>query len=434
MPGVLPWVCAWLLVWPSGAAQSLEELLERARQQQAQLEQASSQKVQALFDRHDATAQPIPKTLRESLAADLAGLGAAAAGRLIQNLDPGLNPDLTARSRAQLCASALTRMELSAHVARLLALLEQSSPAGVAAILEVLSAASPGPDQIARMHAIFDAKWRGAKLESEEEVRATFLARLLALDGGNLEFVDGLLSAKDSGLVQSALLALGQAAVASATPAVRKLLFDPELAPRYAPSLLLYFRSVAAQVSPKDVLALVAVAMQAPTDRKAKLDILESLGEFSQASPADVRRAMERWDVTSDPLLKEAVQVALARAGDRAARRDVLVSYDKDVENNPRQPSAWTRRAELYLRMNDADLAIKDFKEAIGLAKSDYEVKTEVPLGLARAYARKGRFKDVADWLRKVQVSAAKLQEWTSTNEFAEFRKSKYGQELFGVQ
>ncbi len=425
-------VCVLAPVLQGARAPSLEELLQRARAQQATLELALTEKLSLILERHDAVAQPIPSVVRDALVLDLAQLGEAAGGLLIARIDPGAEGGLVETSRADLCARALIRFDLAAHVATLLERLERASPKGVAPLLMVLTQAGQPERVHPRLRELFDRRWRDVTKEPESTIRDQFLLALLADDAVDQSFVDGLLDPSRPDLARGTLESLSKLAAPQAIPSVRKLFVDTAQAARLGRWLLDYFKSVPDATSASDVQALLELAAHAQTDRSVKRDLLESLGDFAAANPSEVRRSIERIATDGDVLLTEAAQVALARAGDRAARRAVLNPYDKDVDANPRQAAAWTRRAEVLLRMNDPDAAIRDFKQAIDLAKSELTLRTDVPLGMARAYARKARFKETAEWLRKVHVTAAKLDELTRSNEFAAFRKSKYGQELFG--
>jgi tetratricopeptide (TPR) repeat protein len=84
------------------------------------------------------------------------------------------------------------------------------------------------------------------------------------------------------------------------------------------------------------------------------------------------------------------------------------------------------------LRIEDWDDAIKDFQQALRLARDNPRPQPEAYLGLARAYARRGRLRDAAEWLRKAPISIKELRELSEDPDFAELRASRYSKDAFG--
>ena len=133
-----------------------------------------------------------------------------------------------------------------------------------------------------------------------------------------------------------------------------------------------------------------------------------------------------------DKELREAALVALASLGDRSSKKDLLAPYDETVERNERWFRGYSERAWVLLRIGENDAATKDFRRALKYGQDSASLQPETYIGLARAYARKGKLKDAAEWLRKAPVSLAELQDLEDDQDFVALRASRWGKEAFG--
>ncbi len=410
-----------------GGRQSLEELLERARARRAEQQARLGESVAGALEGFAKLAPPVAKARLEAFAAELAALGPEAAPLLVPYLDPGASSEERDALRARWVAQALGRINSLAITDALLAVLEAGTAAGRLNALEVLST-SPEPARVR-------PALRAAFERESGPVKQAALRALIRLGGAeNESLLSKVLASDDDELIALALSALIETGAAHAAGEVRALLASSARAPRHAAQLLAYYR---AQPEPVDsgVLALLVTLVRTAPRVETRLEILAALPDLAAGSPAEVRRALEPLSDSEDRGLREGVLIALARLGDRNAQRDLLRSYDSYVDKNERLPDAYARRAEILLRIQHWDDAIRDFKEALRLARDDPRPQREVYIGLARAFARKGRqadLKEAAEWLRRAPISQRELLDLSNDPDFRELRDSRYGKEAFG--
>jgi tetratricopeptide (TPR) repeat protein len=403
---------------------SLEGLLERTRAQRAELQRNLAEQLAPLLQKLEVGPAPMPGAQRAALLDAIVALGEDVAPLLVDQLGVAEGAPAVARERADLCADALARLDLASVTGPILALLERAAPASAQRILRTLERGKPDPRVLTAL--------RSALRGEQAELRKAALRALLILEPANVAFVNDLMAKGEAASIEVALATWSEAANASPAPAVRALLADTARACAHAERLLEYFRALPTLVGPREGVQLAALAGSSVLQRNLRVQILDSLRGFDLALTPELKKALEPLREPGDPLLREAALLALAALGDRQARREALEPYDAGVENNSRQSAVWMQRAEIHLRMNDADAALKDLQEALKLAKNESSIKPDLAIAFARAYARKGRFKDTAEWLRRAPVTSAKLRELSSGREFEEFRRSKPGQELFG--
>lgn len=403
----------------------LEGMLERARARRDD----ERRRLQPLIDQAiaDFQAQPAPVSAerRAALTDRLASLGPEAAALLVPQLDPGAT-DPVANERARAVADALARLQGPTVTDPLLAVLATDNDAARANALIALETCK----EVARIRPAVLMVFERA---GQAELRQSALRTLIRLGGPeNAELYGRVLSQGEAEEVALALRALADTRDASAVREVRKLAADAARAQRHADLLIAYFRGLPDQVDAELVASFVGAAERAG-DREARLAIVRVLPDLAGRFGADVRKGLERIAESKDSDLREAALVALVRLGDRNARRDLLESYDDYVERNDRFSDAYVRRGDLYLRIEDWDAAIKDYQQALRLTADDPRPQPAAYVGLARAFARRGKLRDAAESLRKAPLSITELRKLADDPDFAELRASRFSKEAFGI-
>jgi tetratricopeptide (TPR) repeat protein len=429
LPSVLPLVLvAALLPSPPARQDSpripLEELLERARARRAAERARLQPRVEAALERFAQESAPVRAASREALVDELVALGPAAGPLLVPHLDPG-DDDPVARARAQCVAEALGRLQGPALTDPLLAVLADGSPAARRYALVALET-SPEPERVRpALRAVFEGAPAGA-------LKQAALRALIRIGGeGNAELYAEILSQPDAELVALALRALVDTRDSAAEPQVRRLVADPAQAQRHHALLLDYYRALPRQVD-EELLGLWVTVVDKAGRLETRLAIVEALPQLGRDDQPALRRALEPLAETTDAKLREGVLVALTLLGDRTARRELLEGYDDFVDRNEDFPDAYVRRGQVRLRIEDWDDAIKDFQQALRLSRDDPRPQPDAYVGLARAYARRGKLRDAAEWLRKAPISLADLRELADDADFAELRASRYAKDAFG--
>src|SRR5262245_22677260 len=403
----------------------IEDLLERARARREQERQKLKPLVDAAIDEFQAQPAPVSEERRTALANRLAALGPEAAPLLVPRLEPGAT-DPVSTERARAVGDALAHMQGPTLTDPLLAVLATGSDKAKCNALLALETCK----EIARARPAVLTTFEST---ASSELKQAALRTLIRLGGPeNAALYAKVLSQDDSDIVALALRALTDTRDASAGRQVQSLLADSARAQRHAALLVAYYRAVPELADAAALTAFVAAA-EKPGDRDARLLIVAALPGLAGRFGAEVRKGLERVVASKDSHLREAALVALVRLGNRNARRDLLQSYDDYVEKNDRFAEAYVRRGDLYLRIEDWDSAIKDYQQALRLSGDDPRPQPAAYVGLARAFARRGKLRDAAESLRKAPLSIPELRKLADDPDFAELRASRFSKEAFGI-
>ena len=403
----------------------IEDLLERARARREAERQKLRPLVDAALEEFQAQPAPVPEARRTALTDRLAALGPEVAPLLVPRLEPGAT-DPVSNERAHAVGDALARLQGPTLTDPLLGVLATGSEQAKCNALLALETCKESARARPAVLATFESSPQGA-------LKQAALRTLIRLGGPeNAALYAKVLSQDDAEIVALALRALTDTRDASAGRQVQSLLADSARAQRHAALLIAYYRAVPELVDAPALTSFVAAA-EKPGDRDARLLIVAALPGLAGRFGADVRKGLERVAASKDSDLREAALVALVRLGDRNARRDLLEGYDDYVERNDRFAEAYVRRGDLYLRIEDWDSAIKDYQQALKLSADDSRPQPGAYVGLARAFARRGKLRDAAESLRKAPLSITELKKLADDPDFAELRASRFSKEAFGI-
>jgi tetratricopeptide (TPR) repeat protein len=403
----------------------IEDLLERARARREVERQKLKPLVEAAIDDFQSQPAPVPEARRTALADRLAAFGPGAASLLLPCLEPGA-ADPVSIERARAVGEALARLQGPTLTDPLLAVLATGSDKAKCNALLALETCREAARARPAVLEAFDSAATG-------DVKQAALRTLIRLGGPeNAALYAKVLSQDDVDIVALALRALTDTRDASAGRQVQSLLADSARAQRHAALLIAYYRAVP-ELADAAALASFVAAAEKPGDRDARLLIVAALPALAGRFGLEVRKGLERVVASKDSDLREAALVALVRLGDRNARRDLLEGYDDYVERNDRFAEAYVRRGDLYLRIEDWDSAIKDYQQALRLSADDPRPQPSAYVGLARAFARRGKLRDAAESLRKAPLSITELRKLADDPDFAELRASRFSKEAFGI-
>jgi tetratricopeptide (TPR) repeat protein len=147
----------------------------------------------------------------------------------------------------------------------------------------------------------------------------------------------------------------------------------------------------------------------------------------------ELKRALEPSVSSADRKLREAALVLLTRLGDKNSRRELLREADEVVTKNDGWSESYVRRGDIYARIGEDEDAIKDYRQALVVGKNDPSLNADTWVKLARAYTRRGKYKDAGDTLRRSPLGDSKLKQLAEDPEFKPLRESKYGKSAFGL-
>jgi hypothetical protein len=407
--------------------QSLEDLLLKARERRAQAQaQVRTQLDGLLAELSPSNRTPTPAEVASAVER-IVKLGADATPLLVKRLDA---PDgATEREKlvAREVATALSKMDTKPVTHELLALLSSAGNDGKRNVLRVL-ASTPEPERARPAVA-------GLFRSSTGELKHTCLRTLLGMGGAADDaLLAEVLQGSDDTLIGLAIDALSAQRSAGAAEQVRRILLDARLAQRHAASLVDYFRTQPSLATPADVQAFVRLAASSSVAVDVRVHVLERLPALKPTLNVELKRLMEPLIGSPDRKLHEGALVFLSRLGDKAARKELLREYDELVSKNENWSESYVRRADMLAKLGDDDDAIKDYKHALVSSRNDPTVNPETWVKLARAYTRRGKFKDAAETLRKSPLADAALKALADDPEFVPLRDSKYGKEAFGLR
>lgn len=394
---------------------SLEELLQRWRgERDALLGELRDRVQRTLTDLDGALAAGRPEDV-EAAFARLMKLGPASAPLLAPALDPGPSASAGQAGRARLVARALRELGAATLVDELLARLPEASPEGRRNLLRVLGASGASERVSAAVRALLAT--------SKGEERQAPIAALAELGGPeNERLLAEQLARDDRQLSSFVLRSLADGAVAGMAPAVLSFLRASSNAPALVPELLAFWRAAPQAVSGEVCAALVELAKSRRPSSQDTVRILEFLPEYAREWSSSVKRELRSLVDATDRDVAEAALVALARSGDRAARRDLLAPYDQRVADLRNGPGGHESRANVLYRIEDYKNALKDYQEALKLQREGAPRGVGEPLHvkIARCYARMGKHKDSFDWLERAPISMSERRALAADPAFAD--------------
>jgi tetratricopeptide (TPR) repeat protein len=411
---------------PDGERLSLEQLLERARAKQLEAQAQLRAQLDALLGQFaPAGGTPTPADL-EALEQSLVRLGTEAAPLLLAQINLPESASENERLRARRVAAALAQLDTSAVTRELLALLEQPSPLARRYALIALSG-TPEPQRVRPVvHGLYKQSAGSLKHEA--------LRTLLALrDGYPPALIDEVLAEGEETAVGLLLDALTAKPSNDTVESVRRILHDGANGPKHALRLMRYFASEPSLAAAADTQAFVRMATSAALGVDLRVELLGELAPLKPALNGELKRALEPSVSSADRKLREAALVLLTRLGDKNSRRELLREADEVVTKNDGWSESYVRRGDIYARIGEDEDAIKDYRQALVVGKNDPSLNADTWVKLARAYTRRGKYKDAGDTLRRSPLGDSKLKELAEDPEFKPLRESKYGKSAFGL-
>lgn len=409
---------------PQAGRDSLERLLERQREARARELAKLEGDARAYLEGFARLQPPVPPEREAELVNQLTGLGPAAGTLLVPYLAPGPGAEEVLRVRARAVASALAHLGDVSTTDALLELVHSGDEDAVRNALRALEGCAEPERARPQLLALFES--------DTGRLRASLLTTLVRMGGTGSEAVFArVLSDPDVSLRRLGLGALVEAQSSAAEAQVRALMARPGEAVSHIDQLLAYYTAMPEQVD-AEVLGLWVRLVLRTSKSEDRMRILDALPGLGAGTGSALRRELEPLTDSGDPAVVEAARIALARLGDRNARREVLRTYDEFVDKNERFPGAYTRRAEVHMRLHDWDDAIKDYETALRHGRNDGDRLDDAYLGLARACARKGKLKDAAEWLRKAPIQMSELRALADDPDFRELRESRFAKDVWG--
>jgi tetratricopeptide (TPR) repeat protein len=333
----------------------------------------------------------------------LVALGSECAPLLVDSIDPGDKPDDAARLRASTITQALVEQRSPAITARLVEMARTGSPDGR---LNATKALSASPD-VERASAVLVEVFRS----SQGELRRLALTGIAHLGGAeNEKVLSAALSAGDAETIKLCLDALAATHATSFGSKIFRLVSSSRDAAPYVEEILAYYRACPEVADKGHVLALVHLAAELGVTNENRGRILELLPKFSDKFDAEVKKELRVLAGSATREVHDGALVTLYLAGDRSARKELLASYDEQIDKNKQWPASYEARGNVYYRVGEYRDAIRDYQKSLLLASNDIRARTEgCYMGLARCYMQQGKLKEAYQELEKAPLSNKQL-------------------------
>jgi tetratricopeptide (TPR) repeat protein len=358
----------------------------------------------------------------------LVALGPEVAPLLVEMIDPGENAEDPAILRAATVANALVEQPSPAITSRLVEIARTGTPKGRLNAAKAL-AASPDP---ARAGEVLGELARTA----QGELRRAALVGLARLGGSeSKKTLEASLRSPDPAAVQSTIEALAEARAGAFAPQILELASVTHQATPFVPAILAYYRAVPEVVDKGHVQALVRLAGEVAVGNELRAKVLELLPRFEASFDAEIKKELKQLGTSPTREIREGALVALVLAGDKGARKDLLLDYDDQIDRNKTWPASFEARANVLYRIGEYRDAIRDYQKSLELSAKDFRARTEdAYIGLARCYAQQGKLKDASATLEKAPISRKQLAELAGDPVFQKVAEHKTFGKVFRVE
>jgi HEAT repeat protein len=409
-----------------GGSGSLEAFLGHARERRDAARELLRPAVEKLVQRLEEPGLDARPADLARLQKELDALGAEAATLLLPHLDPGAKPTPETTLRAQEVTLALVRAAPPGILDELLSLARIGSPFARANAIQVLAKAPDARRALPELVTLVKSP--------EVPVRVAAVEALAGAD--DPEVVPTLCGALSDGsprVVSAALRALTAAHRMDAAPAVLGLTRTPAQAAPYAAEVLGYFQAMPQLVDDEVLDGLLGLARAESVPDETRVRVLEAFPTFEAARNPKKRRLLEPLFEYSSATVREAALAAAALLGDKTARRELFLPYDRVVEESPDWPEGYERRASVAMRVEDYAAAIRDLRRAIDLlsSRARQSVYRKLWIELARAYLRSGKSPKAVDTLEELGITEALKSEIGADPDFAPLREDPRFKKVF---
>ncbi len=405
-----------------GQPDSIEALLERARQRRNEVQARLLPQVKEIVDELELVsgrnASAEMRILRE-----IGELGPEALPLFLPYLDPGLPKEKGPSYRAIVLAKALRRVPSDALTAGLIQLTTRATPEGQRLAVSVL-AHQPADARIdAHLERRFQATEGFVRLEC---------IRSLALRGGHGELLTQALLDSDPEILAAVLEALATRQAAEAAGDVFGLLERPRIASEVLDELTGYYASCPQVVDEQTFAKLLTLVLKQDIDAAARIKLLNTLPSFAKSLTTKQKRLLEPIVDSHNSELSEAGLVCMALMGHRPSRNELIKSYTKQIEEYGGFPKAYEDRADMHLRLGEFSPAVKDYKRSLAeLGERAFLVTyRQVWFKLAKAYVGSNKLRQAMDALKDFGLGPQMRRLVLADPAFEPLIESRHGREL----
>ncbi len=406
---------------------SLEEAIEHLRGRSEAVREAVRVRVQATIAALDRLPPNADELSVAPLGDELAALPPDAAPLLVAHLDPGPDASFAESRRADVVAAALASVGTGAVLGELEAFLRGGSPlARRRALLLVAGSEAKG-----RAREVLERLW-SEEAPGGDELATGVLGALLALSPPEraAELVRAALETEDVVRVDAAFGVLEETG-ASARESVRGVLDRPHIARDRLAELVGYYARRPEEFGEWEAILLLGLLDRPGIGASQRILVLDRMPELDPGGRIEWLDELAEFSRRQDGPVRTASWIALARLGDRGARRSLLAPLSDRIADAPRDVAALRARAALHLRLDEPDEAVRDYRRAYDLVQLPVEQRRPIGISLARALCRSGKLREAAEVLGQIRLSSIDRRVLRDDPDFAELLEhSRYGSAL----
>lgn len=240
----------------------------------------------------------------------------------------------------------------------------------------------------------------------------------------SVEALVGYLKEADQETARAILGALENIRSPKAVAPVAGLLAEPYFRPML-PRLLFFFQNLGGQEALPQLLKAIG---QPEWNNLQVAQILQTIGKLGAPSYPPALPTLKPLLSHAEKDIRDEAAFALNELGDESGVKALLAPYDDYLKDFPRDPQGFASRGKIYLRLRKYREGLKDFKDAVRVARK------EVPLAdfyvlQARCYGGLGQIKEAHSALKTSNLEAEQLARYKDLPEFKALREhEKYGQ------
>jgi len=404
---------------------SIEDLTEKYRERSEAAVEALRAEVEYLLAQLSDHAKSDRQSSMELVSEKIVALGSEVSPLLIGALDPGRKPERAEINLSKQIAQVLGELDTGPILSPLIKMARDGSSTGQRLSIQVLGYS----EDVTRVSPILKELYAG-----ESPPRGVLLTSLARLGGpGDLSFVTDQLRSEEREEISAALYALATAKVTEAADHVLVLCADTKAAAAQVSQLCDWYEACPEVFDKQHGASVLELTKSSRVNLEDRIALVELLSANERHWPSGAKKSLETLADSGSTELREAVLVALTLAGDRGAKKDLLLPYQEALDRSGRWADAWIDLATIEYRIQEYRDAIKHYEQAMKLGRIDTRRQRDVYLGLARCYALEKKYKDAQQWLQRAPISRRQLAELAEDPDFRDMAAhSKYGK-TFGA-
>lgn len=393
---------------------TIEDLIRRtkewAEQDRALVESRVKEILVALELPYEKSGGQVPEKIDE-----LVKLGPRSLAWILPCLNPTGKDDREVQ-RGRNAARAVGRIGSTQAIAPCLALLESGTDFGRENAVHVLGAL--------RATQAEKPLWAFLSTQTPPDTRQKTIWALGQIRGeSSVEPLTHFLKEADQANARAILEALEAIRSPKAIAPVAALLPEPYFRPMLG-RFLAFLQAMGGQEALPHLLKAVALP-EWGTSQLAQ--IVQTIGKLGAPNYPAAIPVLKPMLASAEKDLRDEVAYTLNDLGDDSGVKQLIAPHDDYLKDYPRDAQGYAVRGKIWLRLRRYKEALRDFKDAVRVARKDMPV-AEFHVFQARCYAGMNQLKEAHSALKTSELDATQLARYKDFPEFKALREhEKYG-------